>query len=165
MEERDFFKEKRIKILSVFAGIFAFYFEPFLRRGFIWLSGFFLDFIGETKVGGHVGLVLKEILSLGSPYLCIYFPATIALIVIVKDGIQKFDWISAPFFVGILFKAILYSSLCLKYKSGEVWKMVELGIPQYLFSFFNFCFFCIGIWSLFVLIKEIVESDAKVKIF
>lgn len=82
----------------------------------------------------------------------------IGLIIIIKDGFQKTDWILGPFLIGILLKAGIYDLISLKHQSGEFWQLTQVGASQFFLNFFIFLFIVVGLTGLLIWMKNIIKE-------
>ena len=152
-------KNKRIRILGIFIVAFALFLESPLRFVAHRLAEILMPFLGEGFLTGKAEFIIREIFTQGSPFFFVYFPAAVGLIIIIKDGLQKIDWLLAPFLTGILFKAGIYNYVSLKYQSGEFWRLLQVGVPQSLLYFFIFLFFLVAVIGILAWIENILQSD------
>lgn len=149
---------KRIKILTIFITAITLFLETPLRFFAHKIAEILLSGLREIFLTGTAEVIAKEIFLQGSPFFFIYFPALVGLIIIVKDGFQKLDWVTGPFLIGILLKAGIYGNISLKYQSGEFWRLVETGVPSFLLKFFIFLFFLMAIIGIFIWMRDIIRS-------
>lgn len=149
---------KRMKIFGIFIVAITLFVEVLLRVLCHKLSEILLFLMKEVFLTGKAETVVREIFAQSSPLIFLYFPAMIGLIIIVKNGFQKIDWLVGPFLIGILLKAGIYGLISLKHQSGEFWQLTQAGVPQFLLSLFIFLFIFVGLGGLFVWMKNIIEG-------
>jgi len=154
----DILKNKRTKTFGIFIVALALFIEIPLRALCHQLSEFLLISLKETFLVGKAATIAREIFIQGSPLIFLYFPALIGLIIIVRDGFQKTDWVFGPFLIGILFKAGVYGMISLKHQSGEFWQLFQAGIPHFLLSFFLYIFIFATIGGLFIWMRDILRG-------
>lgn len=149
---------RRTKILTIFISAITLFLETPLRLFAHKISEILLSELREIFLTGTAEFIAREIFTNGSPFFFIYFPASVGLIIIAKDGFQKLDWVTGPFLIGILLKAGIYGNISLKHQSGEFWQLVEAGAPSFLLKFFIFLFFLIAIIGIFIWMRDIIRS-------
>lgn len=154
----DFLKIKRARTLGIFIVALTLFLEIPLRFLCHRLSEFLLIVMKETSLTGWAATIAREIFTQGSPLVFLYFPAMVGLIIIVRDGFQKTDWVFGPFLIGILFKAGIYGMISFKHQSGEFWQLIQAGVPHFLISFFLYLFIFMGIWGLFIWMRDILRK-------
>ena len=153
LQVQNFMRNPRIKALGVFLTIFTFVSETVLRKLSHLLAENFLTFIGgEILVPGTL---VEKIFSIGAPIIIIYIPVTIILWVIIKDGLQKIDWIITPILIGILIKASVYGILSLRHKGGEFWQLAQIDVSGTLLWSFILLFLFSGLIGLVIWFREI----------
>lgn len=133
-----FLKHPRTKILGVFLIAVGFVAENLLRRLSHLLAEGLLLIFGRNPSGA--GAIADKIFNSSSPLLFVYIPLTVIIFLIVRDGLQKVDWVTAPFCIGVLLKAAIYAVVCLGYKSGEFWELSHYGLPAFVVGLFAFVF-------------------------
>jgi len=141
-EYREFFiffsKYPRTKILGIFLLAVGFVAENLLRRWSHFLAEGLLLIFGRSPSGA--GPIADKIFNSSSPLLFVYIPLTVVIFLVVRDGLQKTDWVVAPFCIGVLLKAAIYAAVCLGYKSGEFWELTHYGLPAFVVGLFAFVF-------------------------
>jgi len=149
----NFTKNPRIKFLGIFLMIFSFVGETILRK----LSHSWAEKI-LTLIGGEIlipGTLIEKIFSIGAPIIIVYIPITIFIWIIIKDGLQKIDWLVVPILIGILIKASVYGILSFRYRYGEFWQLTQNDVSGTLLWFFIFLFLFSGLIGLLIWFKEI----------
>jgi len=149
----NFTKNPRIKFLGIFLMIFSFVGETILRK----LSHSWAEKI-LTLIGGEIlipGTLIEKIFSIGAPIIIVYIPITIFIWIIIKDGLQKIDWLVVPILIGILIKASVYGILSFRHKAGEFWQLTQNDVSGTLLWFFIFLFLFSGLIGLLIWFKEI----------
>ena len=149
----NFTKNPRIKFLGIFLMIFSFVGETILRK----LSHSWAEKI-LTLIGGEIlipGTLIEKIFSIGAPIIIVYIPITIFIWIIIKDGLQKIDWLVVPILIGILIKASVYGILSFRYRYGEFWQLTQNDVSETLLWFFIFLFLFSGLIGLLIWFKEI----------
>ena len=150
---KDLIKNPRIKALGVFLMIFSFVAETILRK----LSHSWAEKI-LTLIGGEIlipGTLIEKIFSIGAPIIFVYLPVTILLWIIIKDGIQKSDWLTVPVLIGILLKACVYGILCFRHKGGEFWQLTQVDVSGNILWFLIVLFLFSSLMGLIMWFKEI----------
>jgi len=146
-------KNPRIKALGVFLMIFSFVAETILRK----LSHFLADRI-LALLGGEIfipGTLIEKIFSIGAPIIIAYIPITIFIWVIIKDGLQKIDWLVVPILIGILIKASVYGILSFRHKAGEFWQLTQVDVSGNILWFLIILFLLSSLIGFIVWFKEI----------
>ena len=133
-----FLKHPRTKILGIFLLAVGFGAENLLRRWSHLLAEGLLLIFGRGPSGA--GAIADKIFNSSSPLLFVYIPLTVVIFLVVRDGLQKMDWVVAPFCIGVLLKAAIYAAVCLGYKSGEFWELTNYGLPAFVVGLFAFVF-------------------------
>lgn len=143
----------RIKGLGVFLITMSFIGETVLRKISHFLAGKILFLLGGEVTSP--GILIEKIFSIGAPIFFIYFPLLIVLGIIIKDGIQKIDWITTPILIGIILKGGIYGILSFKNKGGEFWEISQLGVSTNLLWFFIILFLIGSFVGFIIWFKEI----------
>ncbi|PIW34935.1 MAG: hypothetical protein COW25_01685 [Candidatus Nealsonbacteria bacterium CG15_BIG_FIL_POST_REV_8_21_14_020_37_12] len=149
----NFTKNPRIKFLSVFLIVISFVGETPLREiSHFWANGI-LSLIGRDISGA--GNIIDKLFSIGAPIMIVYIPVTIALWIIIRNGFQKLDWISAPILIGILIKGGVYGIMSLNHKINEFWELAQYGVPGFLLWAFISIFLLSSLVGFAIWFKEI----------
>jgi hypothetical protein len=162
MEEfwlKDFFqrigKNPRTKVLGIFLMILGFFVVETILRN---LAHFLANQILSPFIKNEAftpGILINKIFSTGAPLILIGIPSMVYLWIMIRDGLQKFDWWFAPILIGIVLKNGVYGILSLRQKSGEFWELTTLYVPVDLLWTFIFFFLMTGLFGFFIWFKEI----------
>jgi hypothetical protein len=148
-------KNPRAKVLGIFLMILGFFIiEVIFRELSHFLVNGILSLFGQSE-NFTPGILINKIFSKGAPLILVGLPTMIYLWIIIKDGLQKFDWWFAPSLIGIVLKIGVYGILSLNHKSGEFWELTTLSVPAGLLWIFIFLFLITGLVGFFIWFKEI----------
>lgn len=150
----DFLENPRIKFWTFFLIIFGFVAETPLRKISHPLADGLLSLVGRDIV--RAGSIIDKLFSIGAPIIFVYLPTTILVLIIIRDGFQKWDWIFTPILIGILFKGGVYGIFNLRYKTGEFWELIQHDVSGVFLWFFILVFLITGLVGLVVWFKEIL---------
>jgi hypothetical protein len=148
-------KNPRTKVLGIFLMILGFFVIEIILRD---LSHFLANWVLSPFTRNEIftpGILINKIFSKGAPLILIGLPITVYLWIMIRDGLQKFDWWLAPVLIGIVFKNGVYGILSLTQKSGEFWDLTTLYVPVQLLWIFIFLFLFTGLAGFFIWFKEI----------
>jgi hypothetical protein len=148
-------KNPRTKVLGIFLMILGFFVIEIILRD---LSHSLANWILSPFTRNEIftpGILINKIFSKGAPLILIGIPITVYLWIMIRDGLQKFDWWFAPLLIGIVLKNGVYGILSLTQKSGEFWDLTTLYVPPQLLWIFILLFLFTGLAGFFIWFKEI----------
>jgi len=137
----SFVKNPRMKFLGIFLAIIGFVIETLLRGVSHFLANGLVFLIGKDF--SVAGSIVNKWFTTSAPIIFVYIPVTIALWLILRDGIKRLDWISIPILIGILIKGGVYGIVSLSFKTSEFWGLTQQGVP----GFFLWCFIILFMMS------------------
>jgi hypothetical protein len=148
-------KNPRTKVLGIFLMILGFFIIEVILRN---LSHLLVNGILSPLIKNESfipGILINKIFSSGAPLILIGIPSMVYLWIMIRDGLQRFDWLFAPVLIGIVLKNGVYGVLSLNHKSGEFWELTTLYVPPQLLWIFILSFLITAIVGFFIWLREI----------
>lgn len=153
VQKFNFLSGPRVKILGCFLIIVGFAGETIFRKISYLLAKGLLFIVGADISGA--GNIVDRLFAIGAPIIFVYIPATIVLWLIIKDGLQKLDWIWTPILIGILAKGEVYGIISLRYKTGEFWQLSQYDFAGFFLWFLILTLLISGLVGLIKWFKNI----------